>query len=64
LVEHVITQPKVRDLFKVNTYKVDYLVDKLLNLILKSPKEIDSNEIYTRLISHLAFCGNLMSDDT
>lgn len=62
LVDYVISQPKVRDLFKSSSAKVDSLVDKLLTLI-KQSKDVDSSEIYTRLISHLAFCLAPISDD-
>jgi hypothetical protein len=62
-VDHVISQPKIRDLFKQNTSKVDILVDTLLTLI-SAQKDPDSSEILTRLISHLAFCATPMTDDT
>ena len=58
----MITQPKVRDLFKSNNSKADALVEKLISLI-NSSKDVNQSEIYTRLISHLAFCVVPISDD-
>lgn len=41
--------------------KVDPLVEKLITMI-KQSKDLDSIELYTRLVSHLAFCGAIISD--
>jgi len=51
----------VRDLFRLNSTKADALADKITTLI-KLSKDLDSTELYTRLASHLAFCGAEMSD--
>jgi len=40
---------------------VDPLVEKLITMI-KQSKDLDSIELYTRLVSHLAFCGAIISD--
>jgi hypothetical protein len=64
LVEHVVSQPKVRELFKLNTYRVDNLIDKLLSLTKQPHPDPDANEKYTRLLSHLAFCQQPVSDVT
>ena len=48
-------------MFRLNYTKADALVDKLTTLI-KLSKDLDATELYTRLASHLAFCGAEMSD--
>jgi len=40
LIEHVLTNPKIRDLFKNSSTKGDLLVDKLI-LLMKTCKEVD-----------------------
>ena len=51
----------MRDLFRLSQTKSDALVDKLTTMI-KLSKDLDATELYTRLVSHLAFCGAEMSD--
>ena len=51
----------MRDLFRLNVIKADALVDKLTTLM-KQSKDLDATELYTRLVSHLAFSGAQMSD--
>lgn len=51
----------MRDLFRLNVIKADTLVDKLTTLM-KQSKDLDATELYTRLVSHLAFSGAQMSD--
>ena len=51
----------MRDLFRLNMIKADTLVDKLTTLM-KQSKDLDATELYTRLVSHLAFSGAQMSD--
>jgi hypothetical protein len=63
LVEHVVSQPKVRELFRNNNFKVDSLTEKLIGLI-RASKEPDTQETYTRLLAHLAFCSQPMNDTT
>lgn len=61
LIEYILSQPKIRDLFRLSETKADTLVDKLTSLI-KMSKDLDAIELYTRLASHLAFCNSSISD--
>lgn len=62
MVDHVISQPKIRELFKGIKTNVGSLVNLLLQLIQRS-KDLAAQEVFTRFISHLCFCVAPISDD-